>query len=173
MDTRTIPFSTSLTPVEKPKGKAQVMMYLGDGKFKCSRCGAIEDMHSDTYKVRLEFKKAKDCEYCNNGVDCGEAKCEPSMVVKILEPLFDSRLLTKWDSDDLGTIKDALKTDLQEYQNEEDYFSEHKEGIFDVELLYTYFLDRYEYEEYDMNLRIIAEKEVSFVTESTSPKEKP
>jgi len=163
-------FSTDLNPVEAQYCECTVeysaegidgyqtkMDYVGAGKFKCPNCGFIEDMSSDVYKVRLEFKKTKGCECCNDGVDCGDESCLPdTLVIDILEPV-DQRLLKKWDEDCDGVIKKALEDDLRENVEE---FKYHELGIFDVELLYNYYRCSYEYEEYDMNLRIIAEKEV-------------
>lgn len=142
--------------------KPTEMEYKGNGIYECPKCHAKEDMSRDTYKVRLLFRKTKGCEDCSeDGKDCGNTKCKPSMMVKLLEP-FDKRLLGKWDTDSTGIIKEALEDDLKEWGSEEGFFNlgRHKEGLFDVELLYNYYRCSYEYEEYDLNLRIIAEEKV-------------
>ena len=175
-------FSTKLEPIETQwcectvdygpdgiSGSQTKMNYLGDAKFKCPNCNHIEDMQSDTYKVRLQFKKSKGCEDCgDDGKDCGDKDCKAYMTVKILEPIFDKRLLKKWDKECTGSIKDALEDDLGAWDSEEGFFhlGKHPEGVFDVELLYNYYRCSHEYEEYDMNLRIIAE---SLVTDKTEP----
>lgn len=169
------PFSTGLTQIEDQwcdctveydetgiHGRQTKMTYIGDAKFKCPVCGRIDDLSKAVYKVRLEFKRIKDCKECNDGTDCGDVGCKPMMKIKILEPV-DPRLLQKWDSACKGTIQEALQDDLDEWANEdfESFkFVKHKEGIFDVELLYNYYRCSVEYEEYDLNLRIIAEKEL-------------
>lgn len=167
-------FSTNLKPVDTQfcectvdyseegiSGYSTKMAYLGDAKFKCPKCGHIEDMAKDTYKIRLQFKKDKGCADCSEGgKDCGDTKCKLAMTVKVIEPIFDSRLLTKWEPENTGTIKESLQEDLDEWANEnfEDFrLASHPEGIFDVELLYNYYRCSYEYEEYDLTLRIIAE----------------
>jgi hypothetical protein len=181
-------FSINLEPVESQycectvdyseegiSGYQTKMTYIGNAKFKCPKCGAEENMLSDTYKVRLQFKKDKGCADCSkDGKDCGDAKCKASMTVKILEPNFDPRLLTKWEPDSTGTIQESLQEDLDEWADEDFesfHFASHPEGVFDVELLYNYYRTCYEYEEYDMNLRIIAEAPVQFISNQSESKQ--
>lgn len=155
MSQLTLPFSSKLTPYEKEwcectveysedgiYGNSTEMTYLGTGKFQCPKCGRIEDMSKDTYKVRLQFIKG-------TSTPLGEYMC-----VEVLEPIFDQRLNGKWDEECTYSIKEILMEDL------EMEFEHHDEGIFDCEILYNYYRTTWEYEEYDYNLRILAESQI-------------
>ena len=166
MTTKQIPFSVDLKSHERQwcectvdydetgiHGKATDMTYLGQGKYQCPKCGYIEDMSNDTYKVRLQFKKRLSKLF------------GPCLDVSILKPIFDERLNKKWEKDCVGTIKDALVEDL------EGEFKHHEEGIFDCEIVYNYYRCSYEYEEYDYNLRILAEAKINLPVVNKKVKE--
>lgn len=127
------------------------MDYLGNGKFKCPKCKTICDESKHIYNLRIKFTKCKD-------------ESEDYIMAKIIPP-FDKRIIKKMHADnpkDNRTIKDCIEDDFRdELEFSEGIFTGHKEGVFDCDILWLWYpCGGYDYDEWDLDLELIQEKEV-------------
>lgn len=128
-----------------PRGKPTIMDYIGNGVWKCPKCGTIEDNHkNDVYKIRMKFEKQT---YPDKSVELKKILIEP----------FDPKLLVKLKNSDGSDTKTILKEILEEEIVEGEHFENHEEGTFIIEILWYSYRCSYEYEEYDTVFEIISE----------------
>lgn len=122
------------------------MNYQGKGVWKCPKCQNTVDHSPVIYKMRLEIKKDNE---------------DHSWIhVNIIEPITDARLLEKGNG---YTLQEVIQDSIDEGV---DGLQDHEEGIFDVELRYNSFFDS-EAGDGDIDIGIVSEQKVSFVTEPT------
>ncbi|MBU0847288.1 hypothetical protein KKH23_08920 [Patescibacteria group bacterium] len=126
------------------------MDYIGRGKFKCPECGLIEDLNEVIFRARLHYEEV-------------EEEGEKYPQIRILEPFDDKRLVEFVYGE--YTLKHSLEEDL----NEMELWENHKLGIFYSAILYNWYRCSYEYNEWDLDLEII--KEIELTIENPSPPE--
>ena len=129
-----------IDPEDESTGIIQ-MEYVGNGKWKCPKCGGENDCHEIVFMMRLRFMRP------NEKNDYRR--------IEILEP-YDQRLNEKQDKHGT-TLKDLIEEEFRESQFKE----KHKLGVFDVDLLfYPYSMMTDCGTEYDLDIDIIQEKQV-------------
>jgi hypothetical protein len=111
------------------------MDYVGNGIFKCKKCGLEHNYSEYVYKVRVKILRAHP---------------------KILPP-FDPRITAEEKGCD--TIKEALEEEFLESET----FKNHKVGVFDMEVLWRVYRCSYEYNEYDLEFEVLKESPASCV----------
>lgn len=130
------------------RGKPTIMLSDGKGNFTCPKCGAIEDYSNSFYKFRIKFEKKKE-----NGWEY--------LDFAILEPM--SANLKDCIEDSWGHITKTTNLEmLEEEIREGERFKNHREGIFDIELIWYSYRCSYEYEEYETEFEVQKETEISF-----------
>lgn len=130
----------AMTPIPKKE-------YIGDGKFKCPRCGHVMDLSGDTYKLRVRYKEVTEDD-------------ESYVDIELLDP-HDARLDAPYNPNhnkDLTTGEALLNDMVQEADN--DLVQKHRLGVFDIEVFWIWYRCSYEYDEWDMDLVVLKETEV-------------
>jgi hypothetical protein len=118
------------------------MVYIGDGKWKCPKCGYIEDLSDIVYNLVIEFVEVheEDCVYVD---------------FKIL-PCSDSRILTIVNGEDY-TVQKQMEEDFWD----DGLFRNHPLGIFKINILYIWYRCSYEYNEWDVDIELISEEKIA------------